>query len=104
MTETYANPVSTDRFTFKNFTYTADISDLGPSFLFGNVYSEEQSSVPGRGLTLLSKATGGVANFVITNVLYDREGDLQIWYLSPTPETIYRMSNFAEYKMVIFND
>jgi hypothetical protein len=98
MSELRNNTVSTDKFDYANRVYSAEISDLGQSFRFTQIYTDAAD----RGFTLQSR-TGKVANFFVAHRHEDGEGDTTHWTLLPTPEAIRQNPNLHDVHIVLFN-
>lgn len=75
------SPISTRRFFYQKDAglLTAEISDFGPGFGFGQVYDDACDE----GMTLVSHKTGREVVFAVEHIERDCEGDLLYWDLRP---------------------
>lgn len=55
------------------------------------------------GITLISDKTGKEADFVVNEVDM-HGGEIQVWKLLPTPETIRRLPRLKHTRVIIIND
>lgn len=91
------SPISTRRFFYQKDAglLTAEISDFGPGFGFGQVYDDACDE----GLTLVSHKTGTEVTYGVEHVERDREGDLLYWDLRPADRKLDYLPTVR-----IFND
>jgi hypothetical protein len=84
--------ISSDSFSFKDNTFSAEISDFGPNFRFGRVYDDACDE----GFTIVSSRTGKAAVFALNRILGTE--DLEGWdFVCVTP-------GLKNLRAVIFND
>jgi hypothetical protein len=75
-----------------NRMFSAEASDLGPSFRFEQVYDDACDE----GMTLISHRTGQAVTCAVTHVERDREGDLLYWDLLPLGNKCFRVRIFND--------
>lgn len=92
------SPVSSDLFSYRDGCFSAEISDLGPGFRFGQAMSHNVG-----GLTLISERTGQAVVFVISSIERDSDNDIQVWNLIPAPGQKI-LNGKPALRMVLFND
>lgn len=89
------SPISSDNFSFRNLTFTAESSELPRSFNLGRVYDDACDE----GFTIVSERTGRSAVFALEKSIMDPSGeDVLGWeFVCVTP-------NLRNLKTVIYND
>lgn len=88
------NPVSSNKFSFRGNTFTADASDLGPAFALGRIWDDACDE----GFSIVSEKTQRVAVFALYDHDEDAEGDVCGWWFKcVTP-------GLTHLKAVIWND
>lgn len=93
---------STSRFDYsKNHKeFVAEASDLS----CGNVFSRVYPDACDMGFTLSSHVTGKESDWVVINQLRDNEGDVRIWTLAPTANTLRAMPQLKGVTVTVLND
>jgi hypothetical protein len=96
------NVLSTKRLTWnpKDRTFSAEISDFGHEFRFGQIYDDAYDE----GLILVSDRTGNEAKYAIDGHIKDAEGDLVCWVLIPIRESAVKHPGVLGTKVILFND
>lgn len=94
--------ISSKQFSYSGATreFCAFISDFGPNFRFKQVYDDAVDE----GLSIVSQRTGHTVDFVVTNVIRDREGDVSGWKLEPTTKSIRQHPSARGVVAIVFND
>lgn len=88
------NPISSNKFSFRGNTFTADASDLGRAFSLSRVWDDACDE----GFSIVSVKTGRAAVFALYDHDEDNEGDVTGWlFKCVTP-------GLTHLKAVIFND
>ncbi len=91
--------ISTERFTWSNKEFFAEISSLGVRG-FERIYPDACDV----GLSIRSERTGEEVWFYLETEHRDREGDVTHWTLKPTNEAVRKNPGLKGVKMTVFND
>lgn len=81
-------------------TLCAEISDLGKSFNFSQVFDDACDI----GLAMATKDNNGLVHFAVTAEERDAEGDIQMWKLEPIFQSVLKHPSCKGITMVLFND
>jgi hypothetical protein len=79
---------------------TADISDFGKGFTWGQVYPDACDA----GFMIVSVVTGHVATFVVIHEERDSDGDVVKWVLKAVRQPGPRSPILDMLKVVVYND
>jgi hypothetical protein len=79
---------------------SADISDFGKQFAWGQVYPDGCDG----GFRIMSVATGHVATFVVVHETRDADGDVTSWVLKAIRTPGPRNPVLDMLKVVVYND
>lgn len=79
-------------------TFTAEISDLG-----GVIFQRLWPDSCDLGFALVSHVSGQESWWVVEQEV-TREGDIMMWMLVPTPDTIQRLPALKGWAIKIYND
>ena len=101
-------PVSSDRFTFKNRVFVAEASGFGRDFKLVQIHGQAESETRWHrreaGFTMKSAKTGKCADFYLERTDRDQDGDVTSWFFRPTPEAIQQNPGLLGTEVCILND
>lgn len=90
---------SYDRRTGRLVTEASNLGSAGQE-LFHRIYQDACDE----GITLISHKTGREAKFYLDQVHKDHDGDIQVWILRPTTETVRANPGLRGVTVHILND
>lgn len=94
--------VSSSQFTYDklNKKFTTEISDLGPSFRFVQIYPDAADL----GFTMISAKTGKEVRFFVDQIGENRDGDITHWVCKPDMYAVRKNPSLNGVTVTIFND
>jgi hypothetical protein len=86
----------------KDREFTCDASQLArlPNNFMGRIYDDAIDL----GFAIVSERTGNEAVWYHSQTVCDDEGDVREWVFLPTRETVQKMPQLRDYKVIVFND